>query len=60
MISSNSSILAINFKKENKPKTTSDLKSKSSGPPIYDFLFDTIRRTELIYYLINSCKSSMR
>lgn len=61
MISSNSSLVAISFnydsddEGEEKPDN-----GKLNPTEIYEFLFDTIRRTELIYYLINNTKKSLR
>ena len=61
MIASNSSLVAISFhydsddEGEEKPD-----KGKHDPTEIYDFLFDTIRRTELIYYLINNTKKKLR
>lgn len=62
MISSNSSILAVNFFQDNKTNNADGQKGggKANEKQIYDFLFDTIRRTELIYYLINNTKKSLR
>lgn len=62
MISSNSSILAVNFFHDDSKVSLDSSKStgKSAEKQIYDFLFDTIRRTELIYYLINNTKRSLR